>query len=381
MTPIIQRLTTSLGLLLLMTLPLTSWAHKASDSFIYVDQSEPQLRIDLALRDLALILPLDRNNDGQLNGAEVRQSRDAITRLVDGGLTLSNASGRCQLVGQQWGLSRHSDGPYAAGQYQVACPDSQPPASMEYSLLFDQDPLHRGLVSISDGQGERLAVLAPDEQKLALDVNTGTLGSSFQLFGTFLYEGVIHLLIGLDHILFLLVLMLPATLPLKPRQPAEMTRHRDNLRVRLLELVGIVTAFTVAHSITLALAALNIVTLPIAWVETVIALSIAVAALNVFWPFLGHKTWKLAFGFGLIHGFGFASVLGDLTSGVSQTVVALAGFNLGVELGQLGLLVVLFPVLYLCGRFRLYERAAVPAMLLMVGALSLYWVAERATAI
>ncbi|MGM0768140.1 MAG: HupE/UreJ family protein [Pseudomonadota bacterium] len=369
------------GLALLMALPLAAWAHKASDSFIYLDLSQSQLRIDLALRDLALVLPLDGNGDGQLSGAEVRDRRGAITGLVDQGLTVSNASGRCQLVGEQWGLSRHSDGPYAAARYQVACPDNRPPASLEYHLLFEQDPLHRSLVSVTDAQGERLDVLAPDDRTMALSNPGSPLGATLQLFGTFLYEGVVHLLIGLDHILFLLVLMLPATLPLKTRRAPLQSGQGYQLRARLLELAGVVTAFTVAHSITLALAALDIVTLPIAWVETIIALSIAVAALNVFWPILGRKTWKLAFGFGLIHGFGFASVLGDLTSGVSQTVVALAGFNLGVELGQLGLLVILFPALFLCGRFRVYERAAVPAMLLMVGALSLYWVAERATAI
>ncbi|MFL1454661.1 HupE/UreJ family protein [Marinobacter sp. GN3S48] len=373
------RLTPVFAGLLIIALP--AWAHKTSDSFIYVDQTQSQVRIDLALRDLALVLPLDSNGDGKLSGAEIRTGRDAITRLVDQGLTLSNTSGTCRLSGMRWGLSRHSDGPYAAGRYQIACPDNQAPKSLKYALLFEQDPLHRALVSVTDRQGERLGVLAPDDQTMSLGTGTSAFGNSLKLFGTFLYEGVIHLLIGLDHILFLLVLMLPATLPLKTRRSHRHASQGHDLRTRLLELVGIVTAFTVAHSITLALAALDIVTLPIAWVETVIALSIAVAALNVFWPILGSKTWKLAFGFGLIHGFGFASVLGDLTSGVSQTVVALAGFNLGVELGQLGLLVVLFPMLYLCGRFQIYERAAVPAMLLTVGAVSLYWVAERATAI
>ncbi|MCK7552528.1 HupE/UreJ family protein [Marinobacter goseongensis] len=374
-------LTFSLALLLSLALPSAGWAHKASDSFIYLDQTQSQVRIDLALRDLALLLPLDGNGDGQLNGAEVRSARADITRLVEQGLTLSNSAGRCQLVGQQWGLSRHSDGPYAAGRYQVACPDNLPPATLEYSLLFDRDPLHRSLVSITDSQDERLGVLGPDDRTLALENSGSVAGNVLQLFVTFLYEGVIHLLIGLDHILFLLVLMLPATLPLNRRQSAGGMVEKRGLKARLLELVGIVTAFTVAHSITLALAALNIVTLPIAWVETVIALSIAIAALNVVWPILGRKTWKLAFGFGLIHGFGFASVLGDLTSGVSQLAVALAGFNLGVELGQLGLLLVLFPALYLFSRFRLYERAAVPAILLAVGGLSLYWVAERAASI
>ncbi|WP_228257379.1 HupE/UreJ family protein [Marinobacter sp. NP-4(2019)] len=376
MMPGLLRLTPVLAALLFIAMP--AWAHKASDSFIYVDQTQSQVRIDLALRDLALVLPLDRNGDGKLNGAEVRTGRVAITRLVDQGLALSNDSGACRLTGRQWGLSRHSDGPYVAGRYQVACPDNQAPESLTYSLLFEQDPLHRALVSVTDRQGESLGVLAPDDRTMPLGTGASTFGNSLKLFASFLYEGIIHLLIGLDHILFLLVLMLPATLPMNTRRAS--AQHYD-LKPRLLELAGIVTAFTVAHSITLALAALNIVTLPIAWVETVIALSIAVAALNVFWPILGRKTWKLAFGFGLIHGFGFASVLGDLTSGVSQTVIALAGFNLGVELGQLGLLVILFPLLYLCGRFRLYQRAAVPAVLLMVGALSLYWVAERATAI
>ncbi|MCG2580155.1 MAG: HupE/UreJ family protein [Marinobacter sp.] len=378
MIPTVHRFIACVAMLMLIALP--AWPHKASDSFIYVDPSQAQVRIDLALRDLALVLPLDNNGDGKLSGAEVRKGREAITRLVDQGLTLSNRSGACQLTGRQWGVSRHSDGPYAAGRYQVTCPDNQVPESITYSLLFEQDSLHRALVSVADSQGERLGVLAPDDRTMPLGTSTGTVGNSLKLFATFLYEGIIHLLIGLDHILFLLVLMLPSTLPPKTRRSRQASQGRD-LSNRLLELVGIVTAFTVAHSITLALAALNIVTLPIAWVETVIALSIAVAALNVFWPILGHKTWKLAFGFGLIHGFGFASVLGELTSGVSQTVVALAGFNLGVELGQLMLLVVLFPLLYFCGRFRLYERAAVPAMLLMVGALSLYWMAERATAI
>lgn len=376
-----RRLSAGLCLLVLLTLPLTAWAHKASDSFIYLDQNQSQLRIDLALRDLALLLPLDRNSDGQLSGAEVRNSRAAITGLVDQGVAVSNASGPCQLIGMRWGLSRHSDGPYAAARYRVACPDELSPSSLEYQLLFERDPLHRSLVSITDAQGERLDVLAPDKRRISLDNPGSAVGNTLQLFGTFLYEGVLHLLIGLDHILFLLVLILPATLPRKQSQRPSPTRPIRDFRLRLLELAGIVTAFTVAHSITLALAALDIVTLPIAWVETVIALSIAVAALNVFWPVLGRKTWKLAFGFGLVHGFGFASVLGELTSGVSQTVVALAGFNLGVELGQLALLGLVFPVLYLCGQFRLYERAAVPAMLLMVGSLSLYWVAERATAI
>jgi HupE/UreJ protein len=360
-----------LGLLCVTLLSPSALAHKASDSFLYLDQDRSELRLDLALRDLARVLPLDSNQDQALSGAELREGRDRITRYVEAGINLSNASGACTLAGQQWGLSSHSDGPYAAAVYTVQCPNGEAPETLDYQLLFEQDPQHRGLLSVTRGGDENLAVLSPGQPSAALNGPISALG----LFGTFVYEGVIHLLIGLDHILFLLVLMLPATLK------RDKSGQQRGLKQRVWQLVGVVTAFTVAHSITLALAALDIVTLPIAWVETVIALSIALAALNVAWPVLGEKTWKLAFGFGLVHGFGFASVLGDLTSGLEQTALALAGFNIGVELGQIALLILVFPVLYYWGRSNHYSRAVVPAVLVATGALSLYWVAERAMAI
>lgn len=359
------------ALLTLMLMATTASAHKASDSFLYLDQENSELRVDIALRDLALVLPLDSNGDQAVTGAEVRSARAAITRWSEDGITVSNPSGDCDLVGQTWGLSRHSDGPYAAAVYAVQCPDGSAAETLDYQLLFEQDPLHRGLLSVTHSEGESLGVFSPDQRSQSLS----TPPSALEMFGTFIYEGVFHLLIGLDHLLFLLVLMLPATM-----------RQKDNeqprsLKQRILQLAGVITAFTAAHSITLALAAMNIVRLPIAWVETVIALSIALAALNVAWPMLGKKTWKLAFGFGLIHGFGFASVLGDLTSGLEQTILALAGFNIGIEAGQIALLILVFPVLYVWGKAKHYGQVAVPIMLLATGALSLFWVAERAMAI
>ena len=349
-------------------------AHKASDSFLYLDNGPTELRIDVALRDLALLTGIDSNGNRQISGQELRQARPEITRTVESALSFSNSSGNCDLAGRKWGISEHSDGFYSAARYAIQCPDGEPPRALEYNLLFEQDALHRGLVSLDDDGQKRLTVLGPDSRTLDL-TGTDTPGY-FGVFTTFVYEGVIHLLIGLDHILFLLVLVIPATLSTAKNQAS--SGQSRALRGRLLELAGIITAFTLAHSITLALAALDIVSLPIAWVETVIALSIGLAALNVAWPILGHKTWKLAFGFGLVHGFGFASVLGDLTSGVSGLAVALAGFNLGVELGQLALLVVGFPVLYYLGKNRMYQKGAVPVMLAGIGAISLFWVVQRA---
>lgn len=370
-----------LAMLIMTVCASTAVAHKASDSFLYVDMDASEVRIDVALRDLALLVPLDANGDQKVTGQELRAQRSLATQAVENAITLSGEQGACKLRGQAWGLSSHSDGPYLATRYQIDCPDGERPEQIEYTLLFDQDSLHRGLVQITSGtsgtsgESRSLTVLSPD--KPFVDLSVESMGA-WSTFTTFLYEGIVHLLIGLDHMLFLLVLVLPATLINRPDSNQGRAR---SFKSRLLQLAGIVTAFTVAHSITLALSALNVVRLPIAWVETVIALSIATAALNVIWPFLGRKTWKLAFTFGLIHGFGFASVLGDLTGGVSNLAVALAGFNLGVEFGQLGLLIIGFPLLYAMAHVRAYQRFVVPLILMGVGAISLMWVAERASSI
>ena len=347
-------------------------AHKASDGFVYLDQREADqtIRVDLAVRDLALVVALDHNRDQQVTGAELNQARADITRYIEQGLTLSSSAGNCRLSGDQWGMTRHSDGPYASASYGIDCPEGTVASTLHYQLLFEVDSLHRGLIQRMGAEGEQLASLSPDSNTLSL---SGAAMPLWQTFADFLWQGVVHLVLGFDHVLFLLVLILPATL----RHDATDAAGRTTLKQRLWQLAGIVSAFTVAHSITLVLAALNIVQPPIAWIEIIIALSIALAALNLFFPVLGRKTWKLAFGFGLIHGFGFASVLSDLASGTSQKVTALAGFNIGVELGQLTLVALVFPLLYLMGSHRVYQRAAMPAMALVGSAIALYWAAER----
>ncbi len=369
-----------LAMLAMVAFASTALAHKASDSFIYVDLDASEVRIDVALRDLALLVPLDSDSDQKVTGRELRTQRSATTQAIENGITLASKQGACTLKGLSWGLSSHSDGPYLATRYRADCANGEAPEQIRYTLLFDRDSLHRGLVEITSGDTRSLTVLSPDQQVVELTGSAaGDALGLWSTFTTFLREGVIHLLIGLDHMLFLLVLVLPATL-ISQRQDNQSAKKRS-LKSRLLQLAGIVTAFTVAHSITLALSALDIVQLPIAWVETVIALSIAMAALNVIWPFLGHKTWKLAFVFGLVHGFGFASVLGDLTGGISNLAIALAGFNLGVEFGQLGLLLIGFPLLYALAHVRIYQRVLVPLTLVGVGTISLMWVAERAGSI
>ena len=190
----------------------------------------------------------------------------------------------------------------------------------------------------------------------------------------YLREGIWHIWIGFDHILFLLTLLLPAVLARRDRRwlPVE------GATTAFLQVARIVTAFTVAHSITLSLAALDVVALPSRLVESAIAASVIVAALNNVFPVVTRRLWLVAFGFGLLHGFGFASVLSDLGLPGSALLISLFGFNLGVELGQLAIVAAFLPLAFLLRGAWFYARIALPAGSLAVAALASLWLAERA---
>jgi len=155
---------------------------------------------------------------------------------------------------------------------------------------------------------------------------TSTVNTSISV-GSFFFLGVEHIVTGYDHLLFLLALILCGG--------------------NLIQLLKIITAFTLAHSITLAAAALNIITLPSVLVEAVIALSIAYVAFENLYPrYAISKRWTISFVFGLMHGFGFSSVLRDIGLPQDNLIWSLLNFNLGVEAGQLAAVVLVLPVLF-----------------------------------
>lgn len=199
-----------------------------------------------------------------------------------------------------------------------------------------------------------------------------TLSGTHQ-FATFLREGVHHILIGYDHLAFLLSLLLTAPLVMRKGR----WRRAPSFRASFVHVLGIVTAFTVAHSVTLGLAALGWVTPSSRWVEAAIAASVLLAALNNLRPVLVRRLWVAGFLFGLVHGFGFAGVLQEVGLPEDARLVALLGFNLGVELGQVAVVALVLPVLFLLGRKPWYPRIAMPLASLAIAALAVYWLAQR----
>ena len=241
-----------------------------------------------------------------------------------------------------------------------------------YSLFFDVDPSHRGLVQwIAPGGDAAQALIFGTEsaqQSLAMKP-----AGAWQTLRQYLVDGVWHIWIGYDHILFLLALLLPAVLVRRERQWQGAPRFSG----ALMEVVKVVTAFTLAHSITLSLAALQVITLPSRLVESAIAASVVIAALNNLKGTVHGRRWMMAFAFGLLHGFGFASVLADLGLPQGALVLALVGFNVGVELGQLAIVALFLPLAFALRRTRFYQFGVLKIGSLIVAALATWWLVQR----
>lgn len=375
-------LATVLALASLLSLT-PAWAHKPSDSYLTLRATEGQnavaVRWDIALRDLDYVLTLDRDGNGELTWGEVRQRDADITKLATSRLALTADGTACPLTPSgPLMLDTHSDGNYAVLSLTAQCAGEgalKAPLKLNYSMLFDVDPSHRGLVQwVAPGQDPASAAQAlvfgteSAEQTLALQP-TG----AWQTLKQYIVDGVWHIWIGYDHILFLLSLLLPAVLLRRANQwePA------PTLKGSFVEVLKVVTAFTLAHSITLSLAALGVVSLPSRLVESVIAASVVLAALNNLRGTIEGKRWVMAFVFGLIHGFGFASVLADLGLPQNALVLALVGFNVGVELGQLAIVAVFLPIAFALRRTWFYRVGVLTGGSLLVAVLASWWLAQR----
>ena len=368
-------------LLIAVLLSGTAWAHKPSDSYLTLraagSSTSIDIRWDIALRDLDYVLQLDRDDSGDLSWGEVRQRSEDIARLATGRLLLTAGGIPCKLVtAADLQLDKHSDGTYAVLSLTAQCPSLNAPLKVNYSLLFDVDTSHRGLVQwIAPAAAGAIEVaqalvfgVESAEQTLAL-----TPASAWQTLRQYALDGVWHIWIGYDHILFLLALLLPAVLVRRAGQwdPA------PNLRGSFVEVLKVVTAFTLAHSITLSLAALQIISLPSRLVESVIAASVIIAALSNLRGTLDKKRWVMAFAFGLIHGFGFASVLADLGLPKDALVLALIGFNAGVEMGQLCIVAEFLPLAFWLRASRFYRVGVLTGGSLMVALLASWWLVQR----
>jgi hypothetical protein len=356
-----------------------AWAHSSSNSYLLLSERDGTkvLRADVHLRDIDVVFDLDADRDGQVVWSELGARSAEVLAWLAQGLRVGSETTACGLAPIDTQASERADGIYLSTEWRVNCPQGVPesgqPLNLAYTLLFDRDNLHRALLRIDLPQVQSSAMLSPERSQVLLPTANP---SAAEVLGRYVVEGVWHIWIGIDHILFLLSLLVLA--PLVPvRRWVTHWRAEPKLRPALMEVLAVVTAFTVAHSITLSLSVLQWVEPPASFIEPVIAISVVLAALNNLLGWWSVRRWRLAFVFGLIHGFGFANVLLDLGLPATQLAIALGGFNLGVELGQLAIVGVFFPLAWWLRHTAFYRWVVVVGGSLAIVVVGSLWTVQR----
>jgi hypothetical protein len=353
-------------------LAMPALAHKPSDSYLSITAQEQTIsgQWDIALRDLNYALGLDDNGDNRITWGEVQQHQPAIDAYAFAHLKVNANQQVCRVTPVNHQIDKHTDGAYAVLQFAVVCPTTLRAISVDYHLFFDLDPSHRGLLNLQSEGHTQTAVLSPEQPLREFSLGKA---SNWRAFTEFAREGIWHIWIGYDHILFLISLLLPAVL----WRAGSHWQPVKQFRTAFIEVTKIVTAFTLAHSITLSLAALQLLNLPSSWVESAIAASVLLAALNNIYPLVLKRIWLVAFAFGLIHGLGFASVLTDLGLPKDALALALVGFNLGVEAGQFVIVSLFLPLAFYLRQTWWYQRLTVGMGSWVIALIAVFWLLDR----
>jgi len=354
-------------------------AHTGDQSYLYLEITEEvTAEVHLPFADLAEHTGINIGGSDAEIEAAIAANAEGLEQYARDHFSISSD-------GEPWALSddvevrRLEENEYVVVVFEVDKAGSDVPALIDVELdpFFDEDPDRDALFLIFndwergfvDNEADPLARFTAGDRAQTVDLGDRSwqrnLGSSIGL-------GLDHIKTGPDHVLFVAVLLLPSVLAFTTRwEPA------DKFGKSLWRVLKIVSMFTVAHSITFTLAGLNFIPLPgPRLVETIIAVSIAAAALHNLYPIFPQKEWLIAFGFGLFHGLGFASLVEDLQVSRSTQLVSLIGRNIGIEIGQALVVIIVFPMLFLLRRTRFYMPLFKIASWALI-IISIGWVGER----
>ncbi len=356
-------------------------AHAKGQSYLYFQVQQDALTAHAVapLTDLNEVLSLGLPADKKLTQQDVEPSLEKIRAYVEQHTSIECAPQACTQTYLNSDITNTSSGQFLQLYYEIGGFQTMPEAlQVGYDPLLVDKPEFTNLLLIDQNwktgtfDEEANVVLTYDKagEIKTLDL---TKGGFLQGGLAIVKLGVEHILEGIDHVLFLIALLLPSVV----RREDGQWKPVEKFSTSFWHITKIATAFTVAHSITLGLATLNIVDLPSRLVESIIAASIGLAAVDIFYPIFRKRIWLVIFVFGLFHGFGFASVLADLGVTSQNAVFSLFAFNLGVELGQLAIIAVVFPILYFLRNQFFYSPLVLKTGGLLLGVMSLYWLTER----
>ena len=342
-------------------LSLPALAHQTGNSYLVLTESNGRLQIELdfIVRDLGNLLQPPTPSDAPApvpppaatpTPEQLQAMQPAITQVIQEslGVQLNEETQPLEFVSQSVVL--RNDGLYVRQRFTSPSMTSESKfVVVRYSFFNQNDKLGRAFFKLQLGKEEISSVFdsSTQTQRFALGDT-----KRWSTIGLFTHEGAWHIWGGPDHLLFLLTLLLPG-LMLLHRATGPPETDSNGTKTAALFALKVITAFTLAHSITLLASVLDVISLPSRWIESAIALSIMISAALNLQTRIQWSQWKLAFIFGLIHGMGFANGLREL--GLSQTyfMETVLAFNVGVELGQIAAVVAVgIPIILLAKQVR-----------------------------
>jgi len=352
-----------LTLACLAAAPRPARAPPRSDVALRLSETGADVTVKALAIDLAHDLPGVEAGDLLSPGGAARQ-QNALAAILAKRLTLSSAGSGETFAARPVGIEPDGDGKNVRLQFRYNGKEPPRAALTIHCRLFPHDPRHKTYLDVYDRNGdlERHAIF--DNTVETLDFKIGARQSTLSVVGQFLFEGVHHIFLGPDHILFVVGLLL--------------------LGGTLKQLLKIVSAFTLAHSVTLALATLNLLNPPARLIEPAIAASIVFVGVHSLLTNKHKRDWRLlfAFCFGFIHGFGFANALREMELPRAALVWSLFSFNAGVEVGQACIVLSVAPLLAL---LRARATPLVTRRVLLAGSLGVigagaFWFVQRVVA-
>ena len=352
-------------------------------------QSAMSLQLDITLQEVVAIFDVDANGDGRVLVDEYPLlDTVALAKYVVDHLNVAVDGQECLLEITSHEIVAHSAGDFIRFPIKHTCESAEQEISIDYHLFFNQNPYHQGTLTVIQYQQSSLLYFWEDQRTHALLIKNSSLTTFFRS----VVLGFEHIWIGLDHLLFLLCLVLPSVLILvrvavpgedkKPRATSENRSHywkpAESLSTVILDVAKIITAFTVAHSLTLVLSVMNWVPIPPSGaVEIAIALTVILVALNNLCPVFYQGRWFVTLLLGLIHGFGFANGLAAYDLPANDIGWVLVAFNVGVELGQLMFVCLLIPLLFGLRDKVFYNAAVLKGGSIVILGVACLWLVER----
>ncbi len=359
-------------------------AHGARENYVWINIETDHIsgRFELNTDDLKNKLGIVIDAEAASREKDLQESAQQVTDYLKENFSISDQEGPFDLTMTELGFSTEAP-KFTQYHFKTQRLPASDTLNIQNTILMTpelakSDPLHRSLIVLEYNKAANLnfgtdtpyLVFGPSKTMAELNIIEPTGILAWQ---DFFLQGILHIWKGTDHILFVVVLLLTTVLIVSSKRWVPIEKFRG----AFFNTLKIITLFTIAHSITLGLAAFGYVSLNSSLIESIIALSIIAMAINNIIPRFNSQAWLLVFIFGLFHGLGFASVMSELQFRTDKMWEILLMFNLGVEVGQLAIVIIVFPILFWLRRYAFYHPFIVVPISLLSIIVAAYWLFER----